>query len=390
MRATIALGQSTTPRLDVLLVEDNPGDASLIRRFLRGGPWRGRVTTADTLRAGLGHLSEARDLVMLDLHLPDGGPRDVIERTIAVAGQTPVVVLTGSQDGALARQCLELGAQDYVVKDELTERSLVRSVEYALARSKVQRLASRLQALERLVPLTQLAAGVIHEISNPATIVYMNSAALLEQMDRLERAVNAGEPPSVDELRGFARATRETLAENLAGLDRVRGLLGGLRRLARPEDEALPEAETADLSEIAREIVSTVSHHVARHARLVVELRPAPVRVARRRVGQLLLNLVMNAMHAMETIEREHVLRISTRVESGVAIAEVSDTGCGIATKDLERIFDWFFTTRSSNGGSGVGLALSRAIAVESGGTLTARSENGTGTTFTLRLPLAA
>lgn len=374
--------------LALLLVEDNPGDVVLVRECLSSGPWRHRIDNATSLADAIDRLPGPYDAILLDLHLPDGGPREALSRIAAAAGDTPIIVLTGARDAALARSCLERGAQDYVVKDDLRERELVRSVEYALARSRERQLSRRLRQMEHLVSLGELAAAVVHEVSNPTTIVYMNSAELRERIELVHGALK-GNSAEAESVRHWCTGAQEMLDENLAGLDRVRALLHDLRKLGQPSQEEVA-FEAVDPSDLCLGVVRMLSTHVTRRARFDTDLDVVPkVRTERQRLGQVVLNLVMNAVQSLEGPVEDNRICVSTRYANDEVVIEVSDTGRGIPEGQRARIFDWFHTTRQATGGSGLGLAISQDIVRRSGGTITVQSVVGEGSVFSVRLPAA-
>jgi CheY-like chemotaxis protein len=120
----------------VLLVEDDPGDAGLIRHALRDERFGRFEPTWVTSLGDAGERLEARtfDVVLLDLSLPDSTGLDTLRACLALAGETPVVIFTGHDDPELALQALDLGAQDYLVKGDLDQNSILRSLRHALAR----------------------------------------------------------------------------------------------------------------------------------------------------------------------------------------------------------------------------------------------------------------
>jgi len=136
----------------ILLIEDNPGDARLIRELLAetdGGPFD--VTLADRLEDGLRHLAPgAADVVLLDLSLPDSSGLDTLARVVASAPWAPIVVLTGLDDRDLAVEAVRRGAQDYLVKGQTDGELLARAIRYAVERKETQsKLADANTRLEK-------------------------------------------------------------------------------------------------------------------------------------------------------------------------------------------------------------------------------------------------
>ena len=129
-----------TDELSVLLIEDNPGDARLIRELLaRDGGGRFRLQIADHLAAGLAHLDPGGfDAVLLDLDLPDSQGLATLTQMLAHSPHMPVIVLTGLDDEALAVQAVGLGAQDYLIKGQVDASPFARSIRYAIGRKRAE------------------------------------------------------------------------------------------------------------------------------------------------------------------------------------------------------------------------------------------------------------
>jgi PAS domain S-box-containing protein len=140
-----------TRALRILLVEDNPGDARLIREMLRDGYDQAHeLAHVDRLSHGLDRLQKDDiDVVLLDLSLPDAQGLDGFARMHAISPEIPIVVLTGLEDGTLATQAVQQGAQDYIPKSEATAHSLVRSLLYGIERARGEAERARLLASEQ-------------------------------------------------------------------------------------------------------------------------------------------------------------------------------------------------------------------------------------------------
>lgn len=160
----------------ILLVEDNPGDIRLLREYLKeAGADRYQITHADRLARGLERLAEANvDVVLLDLSLPDSHGMDTLVRMREAAKAVPIVVLTGIEDEALGMQLIQAGAQDYLVKGQVTSPLLTRSLRYAVERKRAE--AALRDSEERLRNLVEGARDVIITLSNEGVITSLNPA----------------------------------------------------------------------------------------------------------------------------------------------------------------------------------------------------------------------
>lgn len=170
--------------LDVLLIEDNPGDARLVEEMLAKAerdlgridldgstPDRSSLHHESTLEAGIRRLSErAVDVILLDLGLPDSTGFDTLVSVVEAAEFTPVVVLTGHDDRSLGIRAIQRGARDYLVKDEVTDGLLIRSIQYSIEQSRQERERirhrERLEAFNRLYEISQ---DVIHALITEST-----------------------------------------------------------------------------------------------------------------------------------------------------------------------------------------------------------------------------
>ncbi|HUU63022.1 MAG TPA: response regulator [Dehalococcoidia bacterium] len=152
-------------KIEVLLIEDNPGDARLIQEMLTeaGEAWF-RVEYADRLSRGLEHLKNGGvDVVLLDLSLPDGQGLDAFEKVQAQVPAVPVVVLTGFDDETLAVEAIRHGAQDYLVKGDVDSKVLYRAVRYSVERKRAVEDAKRYS--KRVEALYAVAQAVSHSLN---------------------------------------------------------------------------------------------------------------------------------------------------------------------------------------------------------------------------------
>jgi signal transduction histidine kinase len=225
---------------------------------------------------------------------------------------------------------------------------------------------------ERMAAMGRLAAGVGHEINNPLTYALGNIESLLES------GAASGTPPPASEL-------VERLQEARDGLARIRVIVRDLQTLARADDSQ----SEVDLRQVIEQAIQIAGVEVRHRAPIVRRYQTAPPIMGNRiRLGQVFLNLIINAAQAIpEGQSASNRIEIAIRDNHDTTIVEVSDTGAGIAPEHLERIFDPFFTTKEIGSGTGLGLSISRDIVTGHQGTLSVRSTPGIGTTMTVAFP---
>ncbi|HEX8821011.1 MAG TPA: ATP-binding protein [Archangium sp.] len=243
----------------------------------------------------------------------------------------------------------------------------------------LQQAQEQLLFADRLASVGRLAAGVGHEINNPLAYILGNLRFVHSELRDL-----MGAPTEEDR-----QELLSALAEATEGAERVRLIVQDLKTLSRPDDVALAPV---NLAAVVRGAARMAHHEVRDRARLVQECDAVPaVRANAARLGQVFLNLLINAAHAIEPGRvGENEIRVGARVSApGHVTVEVRDTGSGIPTEHLKRVFDPFFTTKPVGVGTGLGLSVCHRIITALGGELRVESEPGRGTTFLITLPIA-
>ena len=235
--------------------------------------------------------------------------------------------------------------------------------------SRVQ-LEEQLQISEKMASIGLLAAGVAHEINTPLTGISSFTQMLLEGAD-------AGDPKT----RILEKIERQTF--------RAAKIVNGLLNLSRPAGPSVPDRAPVDVNAVIVDVLSLVEHQfeIGRvKVRRELTGHPLVVSGAEHKLQQVFLNLLLNARDAMP---KGGWLTVVTRAEGSSAVVEVADTGSGIPSECLSRIYDPFFTTKAIGQGTGLGLSITYGIVREHDGTITCDSSVGQGTRFTLALPLA-
>jgi PAS domain S-box-containing protein len=244
-----------------------------------------------------------------------------------------------------------------------------------------RRIQTRLVEAERMVALGTLSAGIAHEINNPLTYLSLHLEAVTNLVERLR--------PMVD---GDAIELVERLSTSLAvaqdGAMRVRDIVRDLGVFARISDD---ERTWVDVRTVVRRAVTMTAHELRQRADVVVELDDLPrVRGSDGRLTQVVVNLLLNAAHAVGTGNAEHH-RVTVRgwSDDDKVYLSIADTGHGIAAELRPRIFEPFFTTKPVGEGSGLGLAIVHGIVTAHGGAIEVTSAPGAGATFVVSLPVA-
>jgi C4-dicarboxylate-specific signal transduction histidine kinase len=244
-----------------------------------------------------------------------------------------------------------------------------------------KQMEARLIQADRLSALGSMAAAVGHEMNNPLAFMLANLSFAREELGRLGASLRERGAPVAPELNDVL----EALSETAVGARRLKHIVQDLRTLARKPPEHQTRVEVLPALENALKLIRGELYH---RAQLERDFHDVPaVDADEARLNQLFLNLLLNAVHAMEPGNTaRNVLRVAAYTgEEGELVVEVQDTGKGMSPEVLARIFEPFVAARPSD--TGLGLSVSHAIVSGLGGTLRAESREGRGTRLTLTLP---
>jgi signal transduction histidine kinase len=380
------------------------------------------VTAADAQEALLRIVSEPFALVLTDVQMPGLNGIELLRKLTEHFPDTAVIMVSGIDRTQRVLDAVRLGAYDYLIKPcdlgvlELTvERALERRkllrdgkrykkdlekqyTELARSKAELERLQAQIVHSEKMASLGQLAAGVAHELNNPAGFIYGNMEILRTCAAGLERLLsfydNAQLPASltaeVKAIKGeidYEHALEDLksiIADCHSGAERIRDVVQNLRLFSRL-DEA--EFKKVDLHDGIESTIRLLSQYYG-SGRITLERDYAdlpPVDCYAGQLNQVWMNLLTNAAQA---IGGEGKVRVATRRENEMAVVSISDTGGGIAPEDLKKIFDPFFTTKRVGEGTGLGLSITYGIIERHGGSISVESRPGEGTTFTLAIPI--
>jgi PAS domain S-box-containing protein len=243
-----------------------------------------------------------------------------------------------------------------------------------------RKLKNQLMVSDRLVSVGTLAAGVAHEINNPLASVIANLELTLPHLEWLQKKVGDAGP---------MRALREQIDDARESAKRVQGTVKDLKIFARAQED---KRENVDVRLVLDSAVRLSWNEIRHRAKLAKQYGDVPpVDASESRLGQVFLNLLVNAAQAIpEGKVNEHEIRLVTRVgNGGQVVVEVHDTGDGMSPEVIERLFTPFFTTKPVGFGTGLGLSICHRIVSSLNGEITVESKPGTGTVFRVSLPAA-
>ncbi|HVR61236.1 MAG TPA: ATP-binding protein [Polyangia bacterium] len=238
----------------------------------------------------------------------------------------------------------------------------------------------------RMASVGTLAAGVAHEINNPLAYIVANIDFARQQLSVGSARIAALAGPQ-GEIGVGLREVEDALAEARQGAERVRSIVRDLKIFARADGEG---TGPVSLRRVLESSINMAWNEIRHRARLVKDFGDVPlVEGNESRLGQVFLNLLVNAAQAVEDGAAEsNEIRVITRTDArGRAVVEIRDTGAGIPPDIQARIFDPFFTTKPAGVGTGLGLWICSGILGAMAGDIAVTSEPGRGATFRVTLP---
>jgi len=400
----------------VFLVEESESDARLVEEMLGadgGGQFilSGVFQRLEKAICGL-ETGGGVDVILLDLALPDSQGIKTFLRLSQAAPDQPVVVLTGRDDAQLAIETVRQGAQDCLVKHEMTGRMLVRSIQYAIERKNAelegrgvredlekqveeltlalanvnQRLSAALDQLsatqhaatqqDRLHAMERMAGGIAHDFNNALSPILAHSEWLLRKPGAL-----TNEP-----------SLRKALCNIHESAGRCVEVVLRLRQFCRARDEFDP-FEPLDLCEVAQQVIdltqpSWKDQAQVRGCHIVVETHfseTPKILGAREDLVELFANLILNAVDA---IPEDGVISVSVGCQEGRVVVSISDNGVGMSEEVGSQCMEPFFTTKNGQEmGRGLGLGVIYGIAQRHNAEINLESWEGDGTKVTLDFP---
>lgn len=377
----------------ILLVEDDDSHAALMKESLQDAVEEYRLEIATTLRdARLAIERQTPDLVLTDFRLPDG---DGSELVATVNGLCPVILLTSQGNEQVAVDAMKAGALDYVIKTPAVFSGMLRIVHRGLrewaviqeqkrAEEERQRLERHLLHIQKLESLGTMSGGIAHDYNNLLQAVLGNLELSLMKLPH--------DTP-----------VRNLLCQAVNAAERAARLSGMMLAYSGKGVYSITEQDLTGLIEMnITMLAAAISKCITFDLKLDQNL--PPIMADADQIQQVLMNLIINASEAIGNTnglitlstgvqEFDQKVLNSSRLEEKLATGryvwmEVSDSGCGMDEKTLDRLFDPFFTTKFT--GRGLGMSVAQGIIRAHNGAILVESSPGIGTTIRVLFPIAA
>lgn len=366
--------------LHVLLVEDNAGDARLLREmFSTEKPGRFKLTHLLRMSEAMIHLEKGDiDVVLLDMGLPDAHGLDTVRQAHSAAPNVPLIVLTGLDDEALAAEAMKEGAQDYLIKGQIENRALPRALRHAIERHRMQTETDVIRT-QQLQFKDEFLSHVSHELRSPLTAIYQFVTIL---QDKLAGELNLEQ--------------HDYLGIVLRNVKQLQSMINDLVEVTRMQAGKLKiELQCTSVSDAVLYAVTTLQGAAAaKGITFTFEIEPTLPAVCADpvRIQQVLIILVDNAI---KFTPANGAVKVQARVfgeDPDQLVLEVSDSGCGIRPDMTERIFERLFQTpepaTAGRKGLGLGLFICKELVTRQGGQIWVRSVRGKGSAFFVTFPI--
>ena len=374
-------------KIRVLLIEDNPSDARLLKETLSDIMQKESVHTLFEIQCasrhseGMEYLNQADfDVVLLDLSLPDSQGLDTFTKTHRLFPDIPIIILSGLDDDQVALQAVRTGAQDYLYKGEVTGSLLLRAIRYAIERKRIvaelKAANKKLQELDHLK--SDFLSTVSHELRTPIAIMREGVSLCLDGV--------AGE---------ITETQQELLSDTQQNIDRLTRLVTDLLDISKIEaDKIKLRRSYVDMQLVTRKVYEYyLAQANERKIQLDVQVPDQPISLYadEDKIFQIYQNLVSNALRYTEPGGKVDIILSENSDE---VICTVSDTGIGIAKENLNKLFSKFEQFGRLEGpgykGTGLGLAIAKGLVEKHGGRIWVDSELGKGTSFYFALKKAS
>jgi signal transduction histidine kinase len=369
-------------KIQLLIVEDNPGDAELLVRELRRSEFDFDWQRVDTETGYLARLNPGIHLILSDYEMPQfNGLRALELLKQQPKLDIPFIIVSGTIGEEMAVTAMQQGAADYLLKDRLVRLgpAVRRALQEVEARAERKRLEAQFIEAQKMEVVGQLAGGVAHDFNNVLAVI-------MGYCDLIAQDLGPGHP-----LQKYAEEIRQA-AERAVGLT---------RQLLIFSRKQTVQAVVLDLNEVVKGMDKMLRRLVDENVEMTVVYgkQTGQIKADSGYVWQVLMNLVVNARDAMPnggklaietsnvTLDEAYAQAHPGTTPGDYAMLSVGDTGIGMTGEVKTRLFEAFFTTKPAGKGTGLGLITCQTIVRQSGGYIDVASELGQGTTFKIYFP---
>ena len=380
-----------TRDIRILLIEDSPIDAkNLELKLIENSKQQFNVLSVETLAKGIKHVGENHfDVVLLDLELPDSQGLQTLYRFLPLTAGVPVLALTDHYDEKVGLEAVQAGAQDYLLKAHLTGCTLSRAVRYAIERKRSEEEVLKAQQelrqshanlLRKKEELEAFFHNVSHEVKTPLAAAQEFVSLVLE-----------GFAGPINEMQ------REYLDIALESCNRMRLCVDDLFDAARLETGKISvDLSLSSIGTVIQRMVTIFTPAAQQKKIRLVSQIPShlpQIPLDEHRIAQVVTNLLNNALKFTPEGGEVSITARFVKSKSEFVEVKVCDSGVGIPSNYLPHVFDRLYQVRSEDGahtaGMGLGLHISRELIQLHGGQIWVESDEGKGTAFTFRLPVA-
>jgi phosphoserine phosphatase RsbU/P len=363
----------------ILLIEDNPGDADLVRLRLVEAHSDMAVSCATRLSAGLeAMVVETPAMVLLDLNLPDSHGEETYRKVLEAAPGVPVVVLSGLDDEDMAVNAVHQGVQDYLVKGSFDSKQLARAMRYAIER---QGLLTSLDISRRqqIQFKNEFLSHVSHELRTPLTCIHQFVSLILDGLAGV-----------------VVPEQREHMETVFRSVNQLRSMITDLLEATRAESGKIsiePHCVLiGDLIRQATAMLQSTAQTKGVGLEAGIDIRIPLIYADANRVLQVLTNLIENAVKFTPADGSVMVKAYLAEEDAQFVHISVADTGRGISPEAKAMIFERLYqdpnSIDDSRKGLGLGLYIAKELVRLHGGQIWVESQMSHGSTFTFTLPL--
>jgi signal transduction histidine kinase len=372
----------------VLLIDDDKEDYEIIRDLFNDIP--GSNFTLDWepgFEAAKEQVkNQAHDIYLVDYRLGEKTGLDLFQEMRAIGCKKPMIVLTGYADQSIDQAAMQAGAADYLVKAQVTPHLLERSIRYAIHRTEME---NQILVQDRLASIGLLTSGLAHDIGTPLGVVRGRAEYVTMQ---LAEFLNSKASSTAD----IGNSIQKNLNIIIAEIDRISNMIKSMLGFARGDSSE--RAGTVSIDQAISDVSGLLQHEFQKRGikidNQLTANNPILVRGESEKFQQVLMNLLINSVHAIDTaIARgrtsNHFIRIETEEDRGFCTLYIQDSGCGIPDENLARLFTPFFTTKEQGKGTGLGLVMAGWLIQLWGGKISVESQENVGTRFRIQLKKA-